>query len=215
MVRDEERPQKADGLGRLPARPPDRHRHAPQQVRRRVPAFFASLLPEGYLRSYLAEQTRVNPQREFFLLAALGADLPGAVTVKPLDDGGANDQDERRSRRLRFSLAAVQLKFSAIMETRGGLTVPAEGIGGSWIVKLPSQTFDAVPENEFVMLELARVIGIAVPRNQLVPVSEIQRLPFLGGAIQGNALAVERFDRTPGGGRVHMEDFAQVFGQFP
>jgi serine/threonine-protein kinase HipA len=200
----------------------------PQQLRQRVPAFFANLLPEGHLRAYLAEQAGVHPQREFFLLAALGADLSGAVTIAPHDDSGEdlnNDpdpqdddrqQDERRAgRRLRFSLAGVQLKFSAILEARGGLTVPAEGIGGSWIVKLPSQTFDAVSENEFVMLELARAIGITVPRIQLVPVSEIQGLPFLGGAIQGNALAAERFDRTPDGGRVHMEDFAQVFGQFP
>lgn len=201
---------------------------APQQVRQRVPTFFANLLPEGHLRAYLAEQADVHPQREFFLLAALGADLSGAVTIAPLDHGGEDhdgdhdhhDEDEqqdkrRANRRLRFSLAGVQLKFSAVMEARGGLTIPAEGIGGSWIVKLPSQTFDAVSENEFVMLELARAIGIAVPRIQLVPVSEIQGLPFLGGAIKGNALAVERFDRTPDGGRVHMEDFAQVFGQFP
>jgi len=31
----------------------------------------------------------------------------------------------------------------------------------------------------------------------------------------GTALAVERFDRLPGGDPVHMEDFAQVFGLFP
>jgi serine/threonine-protein kinase HipA len=109
----------------------------------------------------------------------------------------------------------VQLKSSAILEARGRLTVPAEGIGGSWIVKLPSQTFDAVSENECVMLELARAIGIAVSRIQLVPVSAIQGLPFQGTAIKGNDLAVERFHRAPDGGRVHGEDFAQVFGQFP
>jgi serine/threonine-protein kinase HipA len=118
-------------------------------------------------------------------------------------------------RPLRFYLAGVQLKSSAILEARGRLTVPAEGIGGSWIVKLPSQTFDAVSENECVMLELARAIRIAVPRIQLVPVSAILGLPFQGTAIKGNALAVERFHRAPDGGRVHGEDFAQVFGQFP
>lgn len=200
----------------------------PQQLRQRVPAFFANLLPEGHLRAYLAEQAGVHPQREFFLLAALGADLSGAVTIVPHNDSGEDrnsdsepqddgePRDSRRAgRRLRFSLAGVQLKFSAILEAHGGLTVPAEGIGGSWIVKLPSQTFDAVSENEFAMLELARAIGIAVPRIQLVPVGEIEGLPFVGGTIRGNALAAERFDRTPGGGRVHMEDFAQVFGQFP
>lgn len=43
----------------------------------------------------------------------------------------------------------------------------------------------------------------------------LAKLPLLGGAIQGNALAVERFDRAPDGGHVHREDFAQGFGQFP
>jgi serine/threonine-protein kinase HipA len=206
-----------------------------QQVHRRVPPFFSNLLPEGHLRTYLAEQAGVNPEREFFLLAALGADLAGAVTVTPLDhdgddhhdDAGAHDRgeerkdgrggDEDRSHRgaLRFSLAGVQLKFSAVMESSGGLTIPAQGIGGSWIVKLPSMRFAAVSENGFVMLELARVIGIAVPRIQLVPVSSIQGLPADAASLAGNALAVERFDRSPGGHRIHMEDFAQVFGIFP
>lgn len=196
-----------------------------QQVHRRVPPFFSNLLPEGHLRTYLAEQAGVNPEREFFLLAALGADLAGAVTVTPLDrdvddrhgDADAHDRGENRSRRdvLRFSLAGVQLKFSAVMESSGGLTIPAQGIGGSWIVKLPSTRFAAVSENEFVMLELARAIGIAVPRIQLVLVSSIQGLPAYAASLAGNALAVERFDRGPGGQRIHMEDFAQVFGIFP
>jgi serine/threonine-protein kinase HipA len=33
--------------------------------------------------------------------------------------------------------------------------------------------------------------------------------------MDGKALAVERFDRGPDGQRIHMEDFAQVFGLFP
>jgi serine/threonine-protein kinase HipA len=195
-----------------------------KQVHRRVPPFFSNLLPEGHLRTYLAEQAGVNPEREFFLLAALGADLPGAVTVAPLagggDEGEPSDAGGRGSRdrsrgALRFSLAGVQLKFSAVMESSGGLTIPAQGIGGSWIVKLPSTRFAAVSENEFVMLELARAIGIAVPRIRLVPVSSIQGLPEDAASLSGNALTVERFDRGPGGQRIHMEDFAQVFGVFP
>ena len=54
-------------------------------VGRRVPVFFSNLLPEGHLRDYLAERADVNPEREFFLLAALGADLPGALVVAPLE----------------------------------------------------------------------------------------------------------------------------------
>jgi serine/threonine-protein kinase HipA len=107
------------------------------------------------------------------------------------------------------------LKFSAIQEAAGGLTIPADGLGGSWIIKLPSARFPAVPENEFAMLELARAIGITVPQNRLVAVREIKGLPRDASDLAGNALAVQRFDRGPEGQRVHMEDFAQVFGLFP
>ena len=116
---------------------------------------------------------------------------------------------------LRFSLAGVQLKFSAVMEASGGLTIPADGMGGSWIVKLPSARFVAVPENEFVMLELARRVGITVPENKLVDVAGIKGLPEQAHTVGGRALAVKRFDRLPDGTPVHMEDFAQVFGEFP
>jgi serine/threonine-protein kinase HipA len=51
----------------------------------RLPAFFSNLLPEGHLREYLASQAAVQSHREFFLLAALGADLPGALTITPME----------------------------------------------------------------------------------------------------------------------------------
>jgi serine/threonine-protein kinase HipA len=187
----------------------------------RVPPFFANLLPEGHLRTYLAGRAGVNPQREFFLLAALGADLPGGVTVTPIDYDDATaarpaDLDDRnREPVLRFSLAGVQLKFSAVMESTGGLTIPANGMGGSWIVKLPSSRFPAVPENECAMLELARAIGIEVPRVRLIAPSEIQGVPEGVAKLDGHALAIERFDRGMNGARIHMEDFAQVFGLWP
>jgi serine/threonine-protein kinase HipA len=196
-------------------------------VTRRVPPFFSNLLPEGHLREYLAQLAEVNPEREFFLLVALGADLPGALVITPLESDIKADESQRdaqdagrddaRSRKamLRFSLAGVQLKFSAVLEASGGLTIPADGTGGSWIVKLASARFASVPENEFVMLALARRAGIGVPENRLVEVSDIEGLPEEARALGGKALAVERFDRAAGGARAHMEDFAQVFGQYP
>ena len=196
-------------------------------VGRRVPAFFSNLLPEGHLRDYLAKRADVNPEREFFLLAVLGADLPGALVVEPLEgekqssepqdarDDGTHHDAHGGEEPLRFSLAGVQLKFSAIMEASGGLTIPAGGLGGSWIVKLPSARFRAVPENEFAMLELARRTGISVPANKLIEVASIKGLPEQAHTVEGKALAVKRFDRLQDGGPVHMEDFAQVFGEFP
>jgi len=196
-------------------------------VGRRVPVFFSNLLPEGPLRDYLAKRAQVNPDREFFLLAVLGADLPGALVVAPLEGDEQSSEphdaldDETRDAShggegpLRFSLAGVQLKFSAVMEASSGLTIPAGGLGGSWIVKLPSARFKAVPENEFVMLELARRIGISVPENKLIDMASIKGLPEQAHTVESMALAVKRFDRLPDGASVHMEDFAQVFGEFP
>jgi serine/threonine-protein kinase HipA len=195
---------------------------------RRVPPFFSNLLPEGHLREYLAKRADVNSEREFFLLAVLGADLPGALVVAPLerealppeahhdhDDERHNDDHGHGEEPLRFSLAGVQLKFSAVMEAFGGLTIPVDGMGGSWIVKLPSARYKAVPENELAMLELARRAGISVPENRLVDIASIKGLPEQAHTVESKALAVKRFDRLPNGEPVHMEDFAQVFGQFP
>jgi serine/threonine-protein kinase HipA len=178
------------------------------------------------LRTYLAQQAGVNAKREFFLLWVLGRDLPGALTVRPADgeawpaDAGTAEPDQaeraRRANVLRFSLAGVQLKFSAVKSDRrnNGLTIPAAGVGGSWIVKLPSARFGRVPENEFSMMTLAARLGMDVPEVQLVDIDSIEGLPEGIGRLDGPALAVRRFDRTAAG-PVHMEDFAQVFGVFP
>jgi serine/threonine-protein kinase HipA len=190
----------------------------------RVMPYFANLLPEGHMRTYLAERAAVNPNRDFFLLWVLGIDLPGAITVRPADgeawppdsdDGDDHHDDDRRENALRFSLAGVQLKFSAVNEARGGLTIPVKGVGGSWIIKLPSREFESVPENEYAMMTLARMIGMDVPAIQLVDVDAISNLPEGIGTLKGQALAVERFDRLPEGTALHIEDFAQVFGVYP
>jgi serine/threonine-protein kinase HipA len=190
-----------------------------------VMPFFSNLLPEGHLRKYLAERGGVSEKREFFLLWLLGADLPGALTTRPAegealppagDDDDHDHHDERRARALRFSLAGVQLKFSAVSKATGGLTIPARGVGGSWIVKLPSEKFEGVPENEYSMLTLARLLGMDVPAIELIDVKDIENLPDGIEALKGrHALSIERFDRLSDGTAVHVEDFAQVFGLYP
>ena len=205
--------------------------YQPRSFNPQVHPFFSNLLPEGRLREYLAELAGIKPVNEFFLLKTLGADLSGAVRITSPDEGDADKPPNSTSMPanepygvnhpgiLRFSLAGVQLKFSAVMNTAGGLTIPASGIGGHWIVKLPSYAYPSVPENEFTIMELARQIGIPVPELKLVPLTDIQGLPeqlidhpYFEDA---KALAVQRFDRTSSGGRIHIEDFNQVFGQFP
>lgn len=185
-----------------------------------IPPFFSNLLPEGPLRDYLADRAGVNAKREFFLLWALGEDLPGAVTASSDRDWSPSASNGEQASFtpdfMRFSLAGVQLKFSGMMQPQGGLTIPVKGIGGSWIIKLPSPQYDAVPENEFAMMMLASKMGMDVPEVQLVPLDKISGLPENLGKLQGReALAVKRFDRTDDGGKVHMEDFAQIFSIYP
>lgn len=193
----------------------------------RLIPFFSNLLPEGHLRDYLSERAGVKSEREFFLLWALGLDLPGAITVAPeknevwpgnLDDSAEETNGNKNNSHngaLRFSLAGVQLKFSAIHETSGGLTIPAKGMGGSWIVKLPSSQFSGVPENEYSMMTLAKLIGMDIPPINLMDISDIGNLPAGIGNIQGQAFAIERFDRHENGSAIHIEDFAQVFDVYP
>ena len=192
---------------------------------RRAPPYFANLLPEGRLRSYLATRAGVNETRDYPLLSLTGGDLPGAVELvsgpsrssdlgsEPVDDPAASGDASV----LRFSLAGVQLKFSAIMQALGGLTIPAHGLGGDWIVKLPSTHYQGLPENEYSAMSVASMVGIKTPEVRLVPMTSIQGIPedvLETPMAKANALAIKRFDRAAGK-RIHTEDFAQVFSLYP
>jgi serine/threonine-protein kinase HipA len=185
----------------------------PHRTRQGLPPWFANLLPEGPLRDLIAERAGVHPSRSLFLLDLLGDDLPGAVTIQSADVDSAEEQAQAvaidsEELPLRFSLAGVQLKFSATRADRG-LTIPAQGLGGDWIVKLPDQRFRGVPENEYLMMQFAGRAGLDVPPTELVATNEIAGLPAPLAAQDDKALAVRRFDRTANG-RVHIEDFAQI-----
>ena len=210
-----------------------------------TPPYFSNLLPEGPLREFLARGAGMDSRSEFPLLAALGADLPGAVTIIPLEAGRDRALTHRAAWRtgfpssgdrirvrgtpdsirdpaayprpaFSFSLPGVQPKLPATMAATGRLTIPERGIGGSWIVKLPMAAFPKLPNQEHAMMSLAARVGIEVPETRLVPVDSISNLPRGMGVAGGRmALAVRRFDRAGDGTPVHVEDFAQVLAAYP
>ena len=184
------------------------YRTAFRPTRTRLHPYFSNLLPEGHLRTYLARHANVSAVRDFPLIRILGRDLPGALQV--VDETGAPPDDV-----LRFSLAGVQLKFSAGGDSKRGLTIPAAGMGGHWIVKMPDQRFKRVSENEFSMMTFAKAVGIEVTEVGLVDPTTIAGLPGDMRNLSGDAYYIERFDRLPSGARVHTEDFAQANGIFP
>jgi len=194
----------------------------------RLPRWFSNLLPEGRLREWIAAERKVSPQREMELLAQVGHDLPGAVRVLPALEGESDEiewsprpapmsaaQHTREQETWRFSLAGVALKFS--MLAKGDrLTLPAFGVGGDWIVKLPDQTYPDVPRNEFTMMSLAASAGIEVPPVRLVHRDELDGLPpDVWTSREEWAYAIRRFDRDVNRDLVHIEDLAQVRDVYP
>jgi serine/threonine-protein kinase HipA len=196
-------------------------RKDPKPVARALPAFFANLLPEDKLREAMEKHhaNSVRAGNDFDLLVALGADLPGAVRVVPSNGTVARLDDMPTVKpKARFSLAGAQMKLSVIKNTRkgGGLTLPLGDEQGSYIAKFPSTSFPGVSENEYANLALAEAIGMEVPERELVQQSEFEGIPKEFETLSdGKVLLVKRFDRDLGGQRIHIEDFAQVFGVYP
>jgi serine/threonine-protein kinase HipA len=192
-------------------------RHKAASVK--APPFFSNLLPEGGLRTRIAQRLKVHEDREFLLLAALGHDLPGAVVLSlaatPDDlrqrSGTAASAAAEDLAELKFSLGGMQLKFSMLRQGER-YTLNTGGRLGNYIVKPPSVDFEALPQVEAATMETARAVGIDVPEVALLPPEQIDGLPDMAGYRHGEPFyAIKRFDRPDGGGRRHVEDFAQVF----
>ena len=189
--------------------------------RMKLPPFFSNLLPEGVLREYMVKRLKVHQDREFDILLALGTSLPGGVRALPSDElpqaagnyrPGTTHADPGGTP-IKFSLGGSQLKFSMI--ERGGRFGLDNG-GDEWIVKPPHPNHADGPRNEFTMMRLAAAVGIKTPEVKLVSLKDIDLDGLEGFAIPQNetlAYAVKRYDRTSRG-RVHAEDFAQIFGVY-
>lgn len=194
-----------------------------------LPTFFRNALPEGALRKVVEAHLRRSRLIELDMLLRLGADLPGALRVVadplgPSADLGDTSASEPVASRLdanaadpiRFSLSGVQLKASVLvdLDDEAKITLPLVGQGGRWIAKFSSAVFRDLPENELAMLRWARAAGLNVPDHRIVDAASIQHLPTEFSA-DGRALLVKRFDRPASKGRIHQEDFAQVFAIEP
>jgi serine/threonine-protein kinase HipA len=196
------------------------------RTHRVAPPFFANLLPEedGLLGDIVARQFAINKTRDYPYLRTLGGDLPGAIIMRELtaDEPGKDlpvAGPLATDRPLRFSLAGVQPKFSASF-VANRLTMPATGLGGTWIAKLPTNAYPNLPENEYRVMSLARAIGLNVPEIRLVDLSSIDGmpehlLPMLRADETRNVYVISRFDRTTSATRIHVEDFNQIADQAP
>lgn len=189
--------------------------------RMKLPPFFSNLLPEGPLREYMVKRLKVHQDHEFDILLALSTNLPGAIRAIPADELPQATVNHRpdttytplEDAEIKFSLGGSQLKFSMI--ERGGRFMLDDG-EDVWIIKPPHPNHPDVPKNEFTMMRMADAVGINTPEVKLVNLGDIELVGLEGFAIPQNeklAYAIKRYDRTPDG-RIHVEDFAQVFGVY-
>ncbi|HHQ6604350.1 type II toxin-antitoxin system HipA family toxin [Serratia fonticola] len=197
---------------------------SPLMASQRLPAVLSNLLPEGALRHWAAQTLKTHIDEEFSLIVWARTNLPGALIGHPLAAGDIPDwalasrgelapiQLDIDADRRKFSLAGVQMKFSSLREN-GRFTISANVGADSWIIKTPSIIHPFVPANEYTAMRLAEAIGVTIPEIELVPLNQLDHLPDIQLAEESYAYAIRRFDRSERG-RIHAEDFAQVFGVY-
>jgi serine/threonine-protein kinase HipA len=187
-----------------------------------VPPWFAGLLPEGALRELVLSEMGPGDHDQFDVLTRLGADLPGAVLLAPETDAPASagplDLMWVKGFRapdpqgvVKFSLAGVQLKFTANVEGQR-LTLPGRGDTGSCIIKVASETYAALPEAEYGAMQLASLIGVETASCRLMSRDALTGVPDEMLANGEQVLVVDRFDRAAGDTRIQVEDTGQIIG---
>lgn len=186
--------------------------------------WFENLLPEreSELRRRLCAAHGLRDGQSFALLGALGRDLTGAVEVVPdaapkgdVSEGHIDAAEDAATATLKLiqrlsSLAGMQLKFSMSM-VKERLSLPARGVGGQWVVKLPGMEYADLPAIEQATMTWAQRAGFDVPPHFIVEVGRLDGIP--AGWIEESAthaFAVKRFDREDDGSKLHQEDLCQA-----
>ena len=197
----------------------------PQIRTDKIPPVLSNLLPEGVLRELTAKALRCHTNNEFSILAYLGSNLPGAVIAKPIKAGDVPawaleqrlstqpQQIDVKHANTKFSLDGVQMKFAS-SHVDGRYHIDQEISEDMWIIKTPSTVHKGVPVNEYSCMKLAEAAGADIPEVRLIKLSELEGLPSIRWPDEQYAYGIKRFDRSSKG-RIHTEDFAQVFGLYP
>jgi serine/threonine-protein kinase HipA len=187
--------------------------------------WFCNLLPEGVVRQAVTERLRIPADDDFALLAAIGGECAGAISVRVpgvapatagaletdldtvlqlQDDYGGEGAWALAGMPMRLSLAGAQDKLAVIVESDGRLRLPQPGEPSTHILKPDSRRFPGIRDAEALGLALARAVGLDAASASLL---EVRKRP---------ALLVQRYDRetTLQGAtlRLHQEDFCQALG---
>ena len=189
--------------------------------------FFGGLLPEEGVRERIARYLGVTARNDFALLAEIGGECAGAVSLLPEDadppDAAAGDAaprvlsadeltellDDLPRRPLlvggerRLSLAGAQDKVAVTIapgDDGGPVALPGGDAPTTHILKTPIEGLVGTVWNELICLRTASALGL--------PAAHAERRVHAGREF----LLVRRYDRTPAGERLHQEDLCQALG---
>jgi serine/threonine-protein kinase HipA len=110
-------------------------------------------------------------------------------------------RSEAAVRARKMSIQGVQPKLSARLRVKEGRFEIVDRMG-QWILKPQSAYYPHLPENEDLTQRLAGAAGIEVPVHGLIRSADRTWTYF-----------IRRFDRLPRGGKLALEDFAQLSGR--
>ncbi len=195
---------------------------------KRCRPFFSGILPEAHLRTSIARHLGISEKNDFAILAAIGGECAGAVSLLPLkahptdltpdykiiNDNAVSSILETMIQKpmlvgedgIRLSLAGAQDKL-AIAIIDGHIALPIGGAPSTHILKPVNRDFPSLIENECFSLELAREIGLNAVRATMHKTADGR--PYL---------LVKRYDRIEKDKviqRLHQEDFCQAVGVIP
>lgn len=190
-------------------------------------AFLEGLLPEGVARALIAADRGVAATDIWMLLAHLGRDVAGALSLTPADETSlqrpatvhpylAADLEAAVANLPRspldlhddseLSLAGIQNKMTLVALSDGGWGRPVGGTTSTHILKAEDRRFPGLVTLEQGGLRLARHLGLTDIDAEVVRLGTI------------DCLVVSRFGRVVQAGaveRVHQEDLCQACGYNP
>lgn len=189
-----------------------------------VKNFFENLLPEGTALDVAASTHRLSRHDAFGLLAKIGREAAGALTILPGDEAYESEvrlrplSHEELSERIRqrpalsfsiwdqkfrLSIAGFQDKLAVHADEGMNLSLPNGGASSTHIIKPDNAnaSFPFMPANEHFCMRLAARLKLSVPDTRILRIPE----PLF---------CVARFDRRKSKDgsieRLHQIDLCQV-----
>lgn len=193
----------------------------------KVKRFLSNLLPEGKWLEELSADNQVSKSNIFGLVALIGAETTGALTFQydGADQGphatefravSVDELTERIAQRQRISIAkwdgkprlsvtGMQDKLPIMIRPDGEMGFGEGGLASTHILKFGKSPEMHMAVNEFLCMELARLVKLPVAKVSLKRFGE-------------PVLLVERFDRNWNEGaidRLHLIDGCQMLDMPP